>query len=1031
MENLNGSGRDSAGTFDNARRPFSLGCLLTFFGKEVRGMRRGIFFIALVVACVLTAPMAFAQGGGASTTGSINGKVLDSSAAVLPGVTVTATSPSLMGVQTAVTGTDGLYRFPALPPGTYSLTFELPGFNTLKRENIVIAMAFTATVNVELQVASLQETVTVTGESPVIDTSNTRVQQNFKLEQLQEIPNSRDMWSLLAVTPAVQMSRIDVGGNRAGTQTGYTAYGYSGQNRVLVEGINTTEGTSGAGFYFDYGSFEEVFLGTIGQGAEMPTPGVQSQFLGKSGGNKFQGEIYKDFESNGMQTNNIAGNLPSQYAYNAATNPNGIRTDSNQIQKYNDFNLNVGGPIRHDKVWWYFSYRYQATDVGQPNFVGPIAGTAFHTDLWNPSGKITYQVNQNNKIIGYYQWGQKNQPNRMPGPSPVTSPVFVSLDQTYAQSSGSWVYKGEWNGTLSNKMYAEARYGVFGYYFPLIANTNTTSPEILNQQLNQILGGDQKEQTDRHRGQLTGALTYFKDNWGGTHSFKVGGEWLSEYGYYGYTQVASGNQRITVNASGVPTQEVFYAPTATALGGVQSGPNGDLLSVAALRTSDAFLSDQWSAGRATMNLGVRFDHYRVWTPVQKQLGYTFPTGVNIQDQTFPEQTLVTWNALAPRLGISYDLFGTGTTVLKFNYGLYRFNPGVGVAASANQNQSVKSITYSLKPDGTINTLTGSALAGTISVDPNLKQPYSNQFTGYVEQQITEGLGARVGFVYLGVNNQVGTMQPNRPASAYTVPFNFVDNGPDGVKGTGDDQNLTFYGVPNSAISGCTATTIAPTATCQYPTNQVVVNAPTNGQYKTVEFSINKRQSNKWSAQGGFGYTWQKDYPSAGFPGTPNGPGCADGSGGFTAECSYSFYSLKATGTYTFPWEVLASISYRFQVGANYARTSTISTPSSPSCACTTSGSRQGSPTNSSIYVTPFNAFRQDNISVLDVRVEKTVGLGKIGKVRLFGDVYNLLNKYAAETINMSTGLSSGVPTFQTPTAILGPRTGRIGFRFVW
>src|SRR5512132_4682146 len=147
------------------------------------------------------------------------------------------------------------------------------------------------------------------------------------MEQLQSIPNGRDMWALRAVTPSVQMSRIDVGGNRAGTQTGYTAYGFSGQNRVLVEGINTTEGTSGAGFYFDYGSFEEVFLGTIGQGAEMPTPGVQSQMLGKSGGNKFQGEIYQDYETNGMLADNITGNLPAKFAY-SATNTGGIRPHS-------------------------------------------------------------------------------------------------------------------------------------------------------------------------------------------------------------------------------------------------------------------------------------------------------------------------------------------------------------------------------------------------------------------------------------------------------------------------------------------------------------------------------------------------------------------------------------------------------------------------------------------------------------------------------------------------------------------------------
>ena len=256
--------------------------------------RRGFHLVVAVLAvCLLASTHAFAQGGGASTTGSINGKVADTAAACCPGVTVSATSPSSMGVQSSVTDTGGNYRFPALPPGTYTVTFELPGFNTLKRENIQISMGFTATVNVELAVASLQETVTVTGDSPVIDTSNTRVQQNFKLEALQEIPNSRDLWSLLAVTPSVTMGRIDVGGNRAGTQTGYTAYGFSGQNRVLVEGINTTEGTGGAGFYVDYGSFEEVFLGTIGQGAEMPTPGVQSQMLGKSGGNKFQGEFYQ------------------------------------------------------------------------------------------------------------------------------------------------------------------------------------------------------------------------------------------------------------------------------------------------------------------------------------------------------------------------------------------------------------------------------------------------------------------------------------------------------------------------------------------------------------------------------------------------------------------------------------------------------------------------------------------------------------------------------------------------------------------
>ena len=149
---------------------------------------------------------AWAQGGGASTTGTIQGRVADAQGAVLPGVTVSATSPAMLGQQTTVTSETGNYRFPAVPPGVYTVSYELAGFNTLKREGVQISLGFTANLNVELTLATLQETVTVTGASPVIDTSATRIQQNFKVEELRSIPNGRDMWALLAVTPAVQMT---------------------------------------------------------------------------------------------------------------------------------------------------------------------------------------------------------------------------------------------------------------------------------------------------------------------------------------------------------------------------------------------------------------------------------------------------------------------------------------------------------------------------------------------------------------------------------------------------------------------------------------------------------------------------------------------------------------------------------------------------------------------------------------------------------------------------------------------------------
>src|SRR6185436_13267282 len=296
--------------------------------------------IALVIGLVLPGTSA-AQGGGASSTGTIQGRVADSSGAVLPGVTVTATSPSMIGAQTQVTNENGQYRFPAVPPGVYDLDFELAGFNTVKRSGVQISLGFTATVNADLALATVQETVTVSGQSPVIDTSATRVQQNFKLEQLNSIPNGRDMWALLAATPGVIMSRIDVGGNRAGTQTGYTAYGLNGQVRTSVEGINTTEGTTGAGFYYDYGSFEEVFLGVAGQGAEAATPGVQSNFLGKSGGNRFSGDFYSDFYNNSFQATNLTG----KYIQPTAQGGYGFRPGSNEMDRYYDVNFNLGGPI--------------------------------------------------------------------------------------------------------------------------------------------------------------------------------------------------------------------------------------------------------------------------------------------------------------------------------------------------------------------------------------------------------------------------------------------------------------------------------------------------------------------------------------------------------------------------------------------------------------------------------------------------------------------------------------------------------------
>jgi hypothetical protein len=960
--------------------------------------------LALVLALAAAVP-AWAQGGGASSTGTIQGRVTDAQGAVLPGVTVTAASPSMLGVQSTVSSETGNYRFPAVPPGVYTVTYELAGFNTLRREGIQIALGFTANVNVELVLATLQETVTVTGESPIIDTTSTRVQQNFKLEQLQSIPNSRDMWSLLAVTPSVQMGRIDVGGNRAGTQTGYNAYGFSGQVRVLIEGINTTEGTGGAGFYFDYSSLEEVFLGTSGQGAEMPNPGVQSQFIAKSGGNMFSGEYYLDWYNNSLQGSNIP----------QATIDRGIREHSNEIDHYYDTAINVGGPIKKDKIWYFGTYRTQFNAVAQPQF---RFDKTFDTKLWNPVVKGTYQMNQKNKLIGYYQWGQKTQPNRLP----LSSYFYNDTGSTNKQDSGSWVYKGEWNSTLTDKLYVESRYGEFGYYFPLLSNCADTSgcdPNYFwrDTGLSELTGAQQRWQLDRTRKQLTGAATYFVDTAKGSHTIKAGGEYLNEVGWEGYEQQFGGNIDHQY-ANGVPSTVVFTLPTASQVGSLRAGRHGDLTSISKLDVFALFVNDTWAVGRLTLNGGFRYDRYHGSLPEQQQLAatgcppeYASQCPVTVPAATFAARDLYTWNQVAPRIGGTYDLSGDGKTVIKANYGLFWHNPGVAVGSDANPNTTEKSATYSwndLNGDrrwqpGEQGNLTASALAGTIELDPNIKAPITHEASGWLERQLTDTMGMRAGFVYKTQDNIIQRYVPGRSIlnGAYSVPFPFTDIGVDGRSGTADDRVLTLYGMPSSQAS-------------QFPLTQVVMNVPRAENFKTFEVSTNRRYSNKWSGQLAYSYTWIHDYPSTAaapngpFPLNPNQPGSYD----------RTTWQFKATGSYDAMWGLRVSPVLRHQSGSNYAREISV-----PASAATPFGLVLPA---STIYGDDAADNRQDNIWVFDVRLEKTLEVTSRARFRAFLDFFNITNSSASETITRTTGTNS-----ERPANILAPFTTRLGFRFLW
>jgi len=311
------------------------------------------------MALALIAILAIATGAAAQEfRGRVNGVVSDNTGAVLPGVTVTASGPALIQPQTTTTGEDGSYRFIALPAGVYTIGFELNGFKAVKHENIRVVIGTTLSVDAKLEVAALQETVTVSGESPVVDTSTTTVGTNFTKELLTEIPNARDVWAAMSQAPGISMTGYDVGGSHTGTQTGFVVYGINQQRTTRIEGVNQTEDTSANAGYFDFGSFEEFQIGGAGMGADQDTPGGSMNITVKSGGDRLTGQWYSDWE--GKDT--ISNNVPDELKVTGGTKdgfvaPTGGVNRGNQIDRQYDVNGNIGGPVVRGRAWFFGSYR--------------------------------------------------------------------------------------------------------------------------------------------------------------------------------------------------------------------------------------------------------------------------------------------------------------------------------------------------------------------------------------------------------------------------------------------------------------------------------------------------------------------------------------------------------------------------------------------------------------------------------------------------------------------------------------------------
>lgn len=967
-------------------------------------MRRR-FSLTVVVAALA---LAFAAPARAQEfRGRINGVVTDASGAVLPGVTVTATSPALIQPQIVVTGEDGAYRLIALPAGVYELSFELAGFKTFKRIDIRVVIGQTLPVDVKMEVATLEETVTVTGESPIVDTSTQRIGTNFTKELLTEIPNARDVWAAMAQAPGFTMQGYDVGGSHAGTQTGYVTYGITDQNTTRIEGINTTESTNANAGYFDFGSFEEFQLGGAGNMADQDTAGASLNITVKSGGDRFSGLWYSDWEGDAT----VANNVPDELKVGGGVTDDGFKAPAtgvsrgNQIETQYDLNGSVGGPVYRGKAWFFFSWRLN----NQYKFITGVDDKA-QSRLENYTIKGTYQLTRSNQLIGYWNRREKLQPLRDFG---LDTPISASR----YQSSQNFPFKGEWTSVLTDRMFLDVIVADWRNYFPLrptyeggLFPEDSLVPGRIDLNSNQRYDGgphDTYQKQRRYKPQFAASLAYFKDGWRGTHDFKFGTEGRWE-------------KRLFLRDQ---PYNIFYRDRGTAVSELElynSPVDGDNRT-----TAFAFYAqDTWKlTDNFTINLGARVDSYKDWYPDQS----IAPTGVaGLENATDPRlveffrtkdvegATVSESTTFAPRAGFAWDVFGNNKSVLKGFFGQYYFNSAPDTLAALQNPVGSARLRYRFSDLNGNRLLDGPSElgaflstqggAGFVKIDPDIERPSSREISAHFEQELITGLSMRVSWVYKNIRNEWAEVDFGR-VDQFTLQRTLIDPGPDGVTGTGDDQPVQLLDLPVPAA--------------QVPQNRVQTNPDDpayDSDYNTFEIALNRRFRNGWMLLTSFGHTWMDQFTSM----AEDTTNALEAARQFKAynwnpnqqpfgKEKQTIWNYKLIGRYVFPWEIGFSGSYKLQSGNNWGRYVVFNLPNSG---------------NTNVRVEPVDTNRAPNVGIFDIRFDKSFRLGKFGRLTGMLDVFNLTNSAVVTNFRMVTGAR-----FKEVIAILDPRIIRLGVRY--
>ena len=984
-----------------------------------------------LVASALMLVLGFTSAFAQQNTGEIYGRAADTSGAVLPGATVTVAGPALITPRVSVTSETGTYRIPELPIGTYSVTFELAGFKTTAIQDIRVTIGFRAQVNGSLELSTVQETVTVTGASPLVDTRETGTKATFDLETMQNIPSARDPWVMLERTPGIIMDRANVGGNQSGQQSGYISRGAStGNNKWSIDGVDITDmaATGASPIYYDFDMLEEMQVTTGGADVTQQTGGVGINLVTKSGTDRFKGSARALLTDDKFVDDNITPELKAAGAGAGAP-----------IQNIKDYGFDVGGPILKGKLWYWGSYGTQDVKVGvvgfykndstcRPNGVAINPRTAdtdllrscLSTDLTtlnNYNIKLTYVPFRNNRLNFQNTWAEKVRNARDAGD---TRPIETTYRQRAVDAKAAGVGKFGWTTgpspfwklgdqhVISDRMLVDITYAHLGNNFVLDFHEDELASVQARQETTTGAWSRSFQASTflRPTNSVDVVSSYFAPGvLGGDHSFKFGYRWRSAHS-------------VSLNHHGGFIDALYT-------NGVASRAQiwRDQNSVSHLNTNAVYLQDTFTRNRLTVNLGFRLD-------IQDDAALAADVP---QNPTFPAlmpaiafkgaDADVVWKDFSPRIGFTYDLTGNGKNVFSSSFATYYGQMAPGQLSSQLAATGAVQVQYpwtDINGDGfvqfaEVNT-SGTFLSKSAAYDP--ANPTSTTSPTRVDPNVKND---RTREFIVGFDRQLGNVMAVGASYVWRKYDQFLWNDRDNFT-SANYRQVQYQATCSVAGARCPSVSYFE-PTIVIPSPNVYTNIPDRYRdFNGVEFTFQKRMANRWSANFSYAFNNAIDrWDSANAYEDPTNIAQSNGSqyapeaagSGIGNVFQNSKWAVKANARVQLPWSVNLAVNYLGRQGFPFPQG--ILSPSRANGAGTVT-----------VLLDPLGDVRLDDLHTVDARIDKTVRIGSFTLVPAI-DLFNATNTNTVLAINRNQAATNA----NSVSGIIAPRVLRFGVSARW